>query len=267
MLRFSTLLAGLVTVFSCASTQAQGLLWNLPDDGTQVHFEGTYKQTIFRPQSSKGNLELEWLRHMSISSVGKQDAEYQGTIQPCRWIEIIVQTGVQSAEGIDTGSVGKRTYKVLVPESAIRGTVADDEGIPVSYIPIIEGVRKTNERDLTPQPIKAKLLQIYPVISLIRHYDSMEQSDLEQTVQIGQKDVVAKELSGSLVQESQTRRIRHETKLLRSDEVPFGLAQWEVKIAEDRKADVETRDKFERVSEVIVQMKVSRIQVGAKSEL
>jgi len=267
MLRFSAFLACLVTVFSCASTQAQGLLWNLPEDGTQIKYEGKYQQTIFRPQSSKGNLELEWLRHMWISSVGKQDAEYEGMTQPCRWIEIKVQTGVASPDGIDTGTVGERIYKVLVPESAIRGAVADGEGIPVSYIPIVEGVRKTNDRDLTPQPIKAKMLQIYPVISLIRHYDSMEQSDIEQTIQVGAKDVVAKELSGVLVQESLTRRIRHETKLLRSDDVPFGLAQWEVKIAEDRKADVETRDKFERISEVVVTMKVSQIQAGAKSEL
>ena len=267
MLRFSALLVCLLTVSSGLPAQAQGLLWNLPEDGTQIKVEGTYEQTIFRPQSTQGNLELSWLRHMTIRSVGKKDAEYKGEMQPCRWIEIKVQTGSQSADGVATGSVGERIYRVLVPESVIRGSVNDPEGLPVSYIPIVEGYRKTNDRDLTPKPINSKVLQIYPIISLIRHYKTMTESDIEQTVQIGAMDVVAKELTGQLVQESSTRRFTHKTTLLRSDQVPFGLAQWEVQINEERKADVQTRDEFQPVSEVKVKMSVRQIEKDAKAEL
>lgn len=267
MLRQSSLLAGLLSFWAFASAQAQGLLWNLPDDGSQVHYEGTYKQTIYRPQSAKGNLDLEWLRHLTIRSVGQKDAMYKGQMQPCRWIEIKVQTGGASADGVDTGSVGERIYKVLVPESTIKGTLDDEEGIPVSFIPIVEGYRKTSERNLTPEPIKAKMLQVYPVISLIRHYKTMQQSDIDQTVQVGQIDVVANELIGKLVQESKTRRITHEATLLKSKDVPFGLAKWTVKIVEERKANVQTRDEFQPVSEVNVEMSVRRIEANAQSEL
>ena len=267
MFRFSALLACLLTVSSGLPAQAQGLLWNLPEDGTQIKVEGTYEQTIFRPQSTQGNLELSWLRHMTIRSVGKKDGEYKGEMQPCRWIEIKVQTGSQSADGVATGSVGERIYRVLVPESAIRGSVNDPEGLPVSYIPIVEGYRKTNDRDLTPKPINSKVLQVYPIISLIRHYKTMTESDIEQTVQIGTMDVVARKLTGQLVQESSTRRFTHKTTLLRSDQVPFGLAQWEVQINEERKADVQTRDEFEPVSEVKVKMSVRQIEKDAKAEL
>ena len=267
MSRLSTFVSCLLLVSSSVSAQAQGLLWNLPEDGSQVHYEGTYTQTIYRPQSAKGNLDLKWLRHLTIRSVGQKDAMYKGNMEACRWIEIKVQTGGASADGVDTGSVGERIYKVLVPESVIKGAVKDEEGIPVSYIPIVEGYRKTSERNLTPEPIKSKMLQVYPVISLIRHYNSMDQSEIEQTVQVGQIDVQAKELTGKLVQESRTRRITHETTLLNSKDVPFGLAKWSVKVVEERKANVETRDQFQPVSEVTVEMSVRRIEANAQSEL
>jgi len=266
MLRISVLSVCLLLIFSDATAQAQGLLWNLPEDGTKVQIQGQYRQTVFRPQSNQGNLELDWLRRMTISSVGREEAEYRGTVQPCRWIEIKLQTGGPSQDGIDRGLVGERIYKVLVPESVVRGAISDEEGLPVPYIPIVKGYRSTSTNQ-PAQPIRSRMLQIYPVISLIRHYNTMEQSDIEQTVQIGQDDVVAKELTGMLVQESRTRRIRHQTRLLRSDQVPFGLAEWEVKVAEERKADVEKREQFQQVSEVTVTMKVQKIETGAQSEL
>lgn len=266
MLRIPALSVCLLLIFSDADAQAQGLLWSLPEDGTLIRIEGQYRQTVFRPTSDQGNLELEWLRRMTISSVGREDADYRGTVQPCRWIEIKLQTGGPSQDGIDRGLVGERIYKVLVPESAIRGSISDDDGLPVSYIPMVKGYRSTST-DQPAQPIRSRMLQIYPVISLIRHYNTMEQSDIEQTVQVGQADVVAKELTGVLVQESRTRRIRHETRLMRSDQVPFGLAEWEVKVAEERKADVEKREQFQQVSEVTVTMKVQKIETGAQSEL
>jgi hypothetical protein len=271
MFRFSTLAACCLIVAVSVPAQAQGLLWNLPDDGTFVEFEGkkiddkgNYKQEIFR---TEGDVSLYWLRRMKISSVGKEDAEYNGNSQPCRWIEIKVQTGGESAEGVDTGSVGERIYLVLVPESAIRGTVADEDGLPVSYIPIVKGYRKTSDRELTAKPIQSNVLQIYPVVSLIRHYKTMERSDIDQTVQIGDRDFVARSMKGVLVQESLTRRFRHETTLMQSNDVPFGLAQWTVEIAEERKAGVEARDQFKPVSKVTLNMQAVRIGTDAKSEL
>ena len=121
MFRSTALFAALVCLSLSQSVSAQGLIWNLPEDGSLVHYEGTYRQVEAQPGSSEGNLEMEWIRHLTIKSVGKEDAEYRGQTVPCRWIEFKLQTGRVKDGLIATGTVGERIYKVLVPESAIIG--------------------------------------------------------------------------------------------------------------------------------------------------
>ena len=215
---------------------AQGIIWSLTEDGSLVHYEGTYRQVEAQPGSSEGNLEMEWIRHLTIKSVGKEDAEYKGKTVPCRWIEFKVQTGRVKDGLIATGSVGERIYKVLVPESAIVGQTRDSEGLPVTYLPIVRGFRKTNDKDPTPKEITSKVLQVYPMISLVRHYKDMTRGSVPEVVQVGQEDVQCTKLTGSFEQESLNDRVLHETTLYLSDAVPFGLAKWTVKISQEARA-------------------------------
>ena len=58
------------------SAHAQGILWKLPEqEKTWCRYEGSYKQTVRRPESAEGDLTLEWVRHLTIKSLNKEDAE------------------------------------------------------------------------------------------------------------------------------------------------------------------------------------------------
>lgn len=249
--------------------QAQGLVWKLPEqDGAWVRYEGTVEQTEARPDSNEGPKKMTWIKQLTIKSVGKEDADYQGNTVPCRWIEMKVQTGKPSAAGVDTGSVGERIYKILVPEAEVIGQTEDSEGLPVSYIPIVKGYRKTNDRDPAPKEIKSGILQIYPVISIIRHYRKMATAASPASVDVGLQSVSASVMTGSLELETKRHRILHETtELLRSDEVPFGLAGWTVKVTQERKGEVDPRAQFEFASEISVKMTARETGSDATSEL
>ncbi|MDA0807555.1 MAG: hypothetical protein O2983_11765 [Planctomycetota bacterium] len=267
MFRTVPLLATLVCLAMSPGAFAQGIIWSLPEDGSLVHYEGTYRQVEAQPGSSEGNLEMEWIRHLTIKSVGKEDAEFKGKVEPCRWIEIKVQTGRVKDGLIATGTVGERIYKVLVPESAVIGQTRNSEGLPVTFLPIVRGFRKTNDKDPTPKEITSKVLQVYPMISLVRHYKDMTRGSVPEVVQVGQEDVQCTKLTGSFEQESQNDRVLHETTLYLSDAVPFGLAKWTVKISQEAKGEVEPRSEFQFVSEITVDMTARRIESNARSEL
>ena len=267
MFRTAPLLAALVCLAVSQSASAQGIIWNLPEDGSLVHYEGTYRQIEAQPGSSEGNLEMEWIRHLTIKSVGKEDAEYRRKTVPCRWIEMKLQTGRVKDGLIATGTVGERIYKVLVPESAVIGQTRDSEGLPVTYLPIVLGFRKTNTKDATPKEITSKVLQIYPIISLVRHYRDMTRGNVPESVLVGQEEVDATKLTGNFEQESLNDRVLHESSLYLSESVPFGLAKWSVKITQEAKGEVEPRSEFQFVSEITVDMTARRIEGNARSEL
>ena len=267
MFRSAPLLAAVVCLAVSPSAFAQGIIWSLPEDDSLVHYEGTYRQVEAQPGSSEGNLEMEWIRHLTIKSVGKEDAEYRGKTVPCRWIEMKLQTGRVKDGLIATGTVGEQIYKVLVPESAVIGQTRDSEGLPVTYLPIVRGYRKTNDKDPTPKEITSKVLQVYPIISLVRHYPDMTRGSVSEPVMVGQEEVQCTKLTGNFEQESLNDRVLHETTLYHSDSVPFGLAKWTVKITQEAKGEVEARSEFEFVSEITVEMTARRIEGNARSEL
>ncbi|MFN9720612.1 MAG: hypothetical protein ACK58L_18085, partial [Planctomycetota bacterium] len=122
--RASFAFALMVAVFSIASSEfasAQSLLFNLPEDGKMVEYEGEIVQSS-GPDDPK---PLEWAYELIIKSVGQEQAEFEGKVQPCRWIEIKTVTGKAGAAGIDPGPVGARIFKVLIPESRIIGEWQD----------------------------------------------------------------------------------------------------------------------------------------------
>jgi len=147
-------------------SNAQGLIWSLPEDGTSMQWFGTYKQTEERAGSDEGPQTIQWNRQLTIKSVGKETAEFRGRPVPCRWIEIKVVTGKPSSDvegGTDAGLIGARIYRVLVPEGQIYSTTVDSISIPVSFLPIVKGYRRFGEQEI--QPIKSKVLQVYPLLA------------------------------------------------------------------------------------------------------
>jgi len=264
------LLVGILCVLASQVAQGQGLIWSLPEDGTWIRYEGTYQQIEIRPNSAEGNLTIDWIRHLTIKSVGRETAEFKGKQVPCRWIEIKVQTGKTSESGIDSGPIGERVnpriYKILVPESSVTGKLKDEDNIPKSFLPIVRGYRKTGDND--PQEIRTKVLHVYPSICLIRHFESLEADTAgPEDPDVGLGAVTATRYTGTFELESLTARSVHETQLWRSDQVPFGLAKWTVKIHQERKAANEPRSAFQPAVEVTVQMKALEKGDAAKSEL
>ena len=254
------------------SATAQGLIWKLPQDGTWVEFEGEYSQTDFRPDSPDGDLKPEpWSRRLRISSVGQQMAEFNGKMELCRWIELEVRTGRSDGGVINTGPAGARIYKVLIPESKIIDSTTDGNGIPISMIPIVKGYRKIGDGNSDPIPLndnKSGVLQIFPVISLLRHYKTLEPiSDQPEDADINIPDITARRYRAVKTMESPTSRSTHTAQLWRSPDMPFGLARWSVKILREEKGSTEPRSAFKRVSEFSIEMKAGKVEGNAQSKI
>lgn len=261
------LAAGVWCWWFSATAQAQGLLWTLPaEDGAWVRYEGTFQQTEIRPDDPEGNLVINWIRHLYLKSVGRETVAIDGRDVPCRWIEIKSITGKESERGIDPGPVGARIYKVLVPEPAIAGAVEDQDRIPVAFIPIVKGYQRVGEGAV--EELKTGVLQVYPTLSMLMHYRTLKlesEDPLDPQIPLG--PVSARLYTGVFRMESATNRSSNEAELYRSDEVPFGLAKWTVRMSREAKDAREPRSQFQRVSEVRVEMSAHEVVTNAESEL
>lgn len=256
----------LASLCAVSDARAQGLIWSLPTDGAWVRYEGKYHQTEVRPESAEGNLELEWIQHLTIKSVGTETAEFQGKQVPCRWIELKSVTGKPSETGINPGPVGARILKVLVPEEAVTGQLVDKDNLPVVFLPVVKGYRKIGDGDV--QPMDAKILQVYPFISLVQHYSELKpaaEGTEDPGITLGA--VTAKKLTGTQRLESPSNRTTSEAALWRSDDVPFGLAKWEVSMVRELKDPTEPRNDFQIVSQVKLEMSAHAQGADAQSEI
>lgn len=242
---------------------AQGLLFNLPDDGSGVEYEGTLTQA----DGPNDQNPLSWSCELSIKSVGKEQAEYNGTLQACRWIEIKTLTGKSGAAGIDPGPVGSRIYKILVPESRIIGDWQDSDGIPNDMIPIVRGFRRLGEEEI--QPISTPALRIYPTISMLTAYKEPEvvaTSDVPETLVQG-RSFTAKRMRGKMTMESHKVRSTNQAEFWVADDIPFGLARWIVTISTDVKDSAAPISEFKPLIVKKMDMKLRRIRTGVESEL
>ncbi len=247
---------------------AQGLIWSLPEDGTEIRYEGTYKQVDNREQAGEANLTMDWIRHLTIKSVGKEMADIDGQSVPCRWIELKLITGKPSAAGIDPGPVGTRIYKVLVPENRVIGNTSDAAGIPMSYLPIVKGYKRVGDQQKDPVAIKGKVLHVYPVLTWMRHYKKLVgDSGQSEDPQVGIGPVSATKLTADVQLESRTDRSRHSAEIWRSKDVPFGLAKWTVTIEREKKFNTEDRTEFKPTSKITIEMKAAEVGKNATSEL
>ena len=246
--------------------QAQGLIWRLPDDGAWIRYEGTVKNKQLRPESSEGDLELEWQRALTIKSIGQETAKFQGVDTPCRWIEITSVVGRPSEAGLDPGPVGKRIYKVLVPEKRIIGQIADSQGIPETLIPIVKGFRKIGERDA--EPVEQKMLSVDPMLVMIAYYPDLKPDETEpEALDLPLGALTAQKYTGTEILETETNRTTQEGALWVSKEAPFGLAKFQVKTVLLTKDLTAPKDEFTPTAELVVEMSAVESGTDARSEL
>ena len=246
---------------------AQGLLFFVPEDKTGIEYEGTVEQTMVRPDIAEGKESTIKAREMSIKSVGREDAEFQGTVQPCRWIEIKIVTGTAGEAGIDPGPVGARIYKVLVPESKIIPDADDAQAVPNITLPIVKGYRRTGESQV--QTLTSNALGIYPTVSQLINYPGQEIVAASESPQTKATNMSfnAKHIRGRHVMESTDTRSTNEGHFWVTPEVPFGLVRWEVVVTREKKETTATRDSFREVETTRTVMSVKRILNVAESEL
>ena len=268
MIRWLTIVIALVMGFgfgAAPQAKAQGLIWKLPADGTWIRYEGTYQQIETRSNTGGTDLTIQWIQHLTIKSVGQLEAEFEGKTVPCRWLEFKVQTGKKSEAGINPGPVGASIYKVLVPESRVIGKLADDETIPVSFLPIVKGFRKEGEKPV--EQMTGSVFQIYPKVARFMHYKTLEKEGEPEPLDVGIGSVTAQKWKGKYEADNSQGHTVQEAEIWRSDEVPYGLAQWSVKQSMERKGNNEPRSAFKQVAQTLVEMKALETGTDAKSEI
>ncbi len=266
------LCAALVAGGLSSAARAQGLILNLPKDGAWVRFEGTVKQVEFRPEAPEGDISMEWIQHLTLKSVGREEAVYNGKKVPCRWVEIKVLTGKPSESGVETGPVGERIYKILVPEVRVVGAVADAEKIPFSFLDIVKGYRKI-AGNVTPIPLAGGgegAFQAYPLVGPLMHFDTIEPAGGDEQVQVPGGAIKAKKFKARRVIESPTVRTTCEAEFWRCgpEAIPFALAKWTTKTTIERKDSTAARSTaFKPATQVNTEMSAHEWGTGAKSEI
>lgn len=267
MMRLSTFALLGFLLLSPAAANAQGLLWYLPEDNTGVEYQGSITTETVREDLEDGKEVIRKERQMTIKSVGQEDAEYNGTMQPCRWIEIKVVTGEAGAAGIDPGPVGQRIYKVLVPESKIIDQPKDDADVENIMIPIVKGFRRNGESAV--QPIKTKALAFYPTICQLMSFPELEVIASSETPQMKANNISvnARHVKGTTAIERPESRTEAEADMWVSKEVPFGLARWESVVTQKKKESTAPRSAFVTTRTTKSEMSVSRVLTSAESEL
>lgn len=264
--------AGVIVCASGKETAGQGLILSLPKDGAWVRFEGTVKQVELRPDAPEGDISMDWIEHLTIKSVGSEEAVFKGRRTACRWIEIKVVTGKPSESGVEAGPVGERIYKILVPEPRVVGVVDDGEKIPFSFLDIVKGVRKIGNA-VTPIPLSdtsGGAFQVFPLISPLMHYEKMEASGSgEEEIRVAGGAVRTRKFKAKRVIESPTLRTTNEAEIWRcqNNEVPFGLVRWTTKTSVEKKDSTAPRSKFKAATQSTVEMSAHESGNGAKSEI
>jgi hypothetical protein len=256
---------------------AQGLIWNAPDEGVELQFEGDYLQEDDRPNDVKKRIELEFRRRLWIRALKKTQAEYNGNPVDCQWFEIKVVTaslaaGKDSTGDLEPGPGGQRIYKILVPlERAtigppIAGKVADKAGIPIAYLPIIKGYRKIDED--AAQPITSGVFDAFPMLTLMANYRNLEVVAEEEDPQVTLSGVSsATHYHGEKVMESPTNRTTNKAEIWANPSIPFGLARWKVEVVRETKSAKAARDQYQPASTYRVDMKLVKQNANATSDI
>lgn len=264
-LRLLILTCGVV-LGSLAPASAQVLIWNIPEeDGSWIRFEGTYRQTQARPNVATGDTILEWRQELTISSVGVQEGEYQGKTVPCRWVEF---KSVTKPAGVDQppGPGGVILYKVLIPVQAVIGRPLDGESVPVTFLPVLEGLRKVGDRPV--EKVKEQALAVYPHISQLTYYPDLAPvgNQAEELTIAGESVSVRMNKGKRELQDNRSRSVNSATMWL-AEKLPFGLAKFTVNVERDQKLPTAPVDDFRRVTVIDVEMTAVDKGKNARSEI
>ncbi|HEY2252442.1 MAG TPA: hypothetical protein VGH74_15320, partial [Planctomycetaceae bacterium] len=247
-------LAGLVTPAS-----AQILIWSLPqEEGAWIRLEGTYRQTRDRPNSNAGAEVLEWHSELTISSVGREMADVDGSDVACRWVEF---KSLTKPGGVDQspGPGDMFIYKVLIPEDRVVGKTTDEESLPITFLPIVKGFRRVGQREV--EPVQEKALAVFPTIALVTYYPDLQAATEEaEPLQIAGNPVAVKLFKGTRHLKRSTTRSGNVASLWRSDEVPFGLARFQVALTVEQKDLTASDDEFQRSS--LTEVDLAAVAVG-----
>lgn len=254
---------------ACGSAaQAQILIWSIPkDEGAWIRFEGSYKQTQARPESNAGDEVFEWRNELTISSVGSVQATFDGAEVPCRWVEFKTVTKANDLDKLP-GPGGTYIYKVLIPETKVIGKATDDDGIPVTLIPIVKGYRKVGARDV--EAVSERALVIYPTIAPLTYYPDLKADDSaagELQLPVSTDPVAVKLFKGNRVLQNNISRSTNVGEQWVTDALPFGLAKFQVNLTREEKGLTQSVDEFRRKSLVEVEMSAVAQGTEAKSEL
>lgn len=297
----SLLTAALFCLFSApGQVFAQGLVWSLPEDGTWVRYEGTYRNKEFKAGATDGPLEIEFRSELTIKSVGRAELpntvtvsktvtvlengrekkviveEQQSQTFSARWLEFKSVVGRESAEGTQSGPFGTRIYKVLILESAIIGKPVDATGIPVRFIPIIEGYRKIGQGAV--EKVKERVLAVHPSLSLVTFYPDLAASGEAAPLALATGNVSAQLFKGTSVTNSSDITNSNTAELWLASDVPFGMAKFVVTAKQSEKvvkASAKVADgkaaaavvEYVPVSEIVSEMVVVETGKDARSEI
>ncbi len=244
--------------------EAQGLLWQLPADGSEVVYGGTMTQVNTRPDGQEST--MTWERQLAIRSVGQEQATVDDEQVPARWIEFELRTGQASEQGIDTGLVGLRIFRVLVPAAAITGKPADDRDIPNAFLPILQGFQQIG--DQPAQPLEAKAFAIAPLLTQLRNYRGDQlKAEGEEPVDVPAGQFTATKYAASETQENRSTSVENSATMFVSKEVPFGLARWQVTTTQSVKDPNQPRDAFEARTRIEATMEARAINQNAQATL
>lgn len=245
---------------------AQGVVLNLPPDGTWVRYEGTYTQTEERPGTALGKLEIPpWIEHVTIKSVGSTMADYQGKTVPCRWLEFKVERGREADGKIVVGKTGLEIYKVLVPEPEITANPVVEEGIPIGFIPFVRGVRVMGEGE--PEPLAEPALKLYPLAMLFSYCRDLKVEEMDVDPGTGLGAISTNLLTGTMTLERRDSRSEMTVKVWASPDVPFGVAAWSARTTRSIKDAQAPRDSFQLLTQVDVELKARGTGQDAMSEI
>lgn len=278
MLRYSFLaLAFVAASFAFApKATAQGLLWNAPEEGTEVQFEGDYIQEDERPKDVEKRITLQWRQRLWIKALKKTNAEYQGQTVPCQWFEfkIVTASEVGGDGNLVPGPGGQRIYKVLVPlehdmkptlnPPVMGGTVIDKNGIPTAFLPIVKGYRRIDEQ--AAEPITSGVFDTYPMLTLMAQYRTLDVVSEDEDPQV-MGITSATHYHGEVVMESPTSRSTNKAEIWANPSIPFGLARWKVEIVRETKDAQAARDQYQLASTIRVDMKLVKQSTTAMSDL
>lgn len=248
--------------------QAQILIWSLPkEEGAWIRFEGSYKQTQARPESNAGDEVFEWRNELTISSVGTEEATFEGKKVPCRWVEFKTITKANDLDK-QPGPGGVYIYKVLIPESKVIGKPVDDDGIPVTLIPIVKGYRKVSARDV--EAVSERALAVYPTIAPLTFYPDLKADESgagELQLPVSNDPIAVKLFKGNRVLQNNVSRSTNVADQWLAESLPFGLAKFQVNLTREEKGLTQSVDEFRRRSLVEVEMSAVAQGNEAKSEL